>query len=266
VWEGITPIIVDIDPDTLQIDVNRVENAIISKASGVLATHVYGAPCYVEELTSLCKSNNIKLMYDAAHAFGTKISDKSLTSYGDLSALSFHATKVFHTIEGGGIVTNNKYGKGIKTLRNFGHESPSEFSIPGINAKMSEFHAAMGLSMLNHIDCLIEARKNISQRYDQNLPRVIKPKRLDCIYNYAYYPVILPSEEKLLKLTKKMNEASIFPRRYFYPSLSSLPYVKKVFKTPIADEISRCVLCLPLYPELSFCEVDMISDVVRGWL
>ncbi len=262
VWENCKPVFVDIQSDTLNIDPSKIEEAITDKTSAIIATHVFGIPCDVEAIETIAKKYNLKVIYDAAHAFGVAYKGKSLFTYGDISTTSFHATKLFHTIEGGAVMA--KDAAVLKTMaqfRNFGHLTPTTFAGIGINAKNSEFHAAMGLTNLGYIDGLIEKRKSICDYYDQKLKllditRPVIPEFT--IYNYAYYPVIFKSEKAMLKAKSDLQVIEVFTRRYFYPSLSSLSYVEPI-KTPICDDIASRILCLPLYPELEEEEIDMIA-------
>ncbi len=266
VWEGCRPVMVDISPETLNIDPGKIEAAITEKTSAILATHVYGNPCDVVAIAAIADKHNLKVIYDAAHAFGSKVAGRSLLSYGDISTVSFHATKLFHTIEGGAVVSNSaEVLKRMAEMRNFGHISPIEFKEVGINGKNSEVHAAMGLCNLNFIEDILAARRLLSQHYDMVLQgcSITRPAGfIDFNYNYAYYPVIFESEHVLLAVVEQLNLNKIFPRRYFYPSLSKLPYIDGQL-TPIAEDISKRVLCLPLYHDLSFEEIDMICRVIR---
>lgn len=267
VWEGCQPVFVDIDPHTLCIDPNLIEAAITPRTSGILATHVYGIPCAVHQIEELAKRHQLKVIYDAAHTFGGKYQGRSIVSYGDISVLSFHATKVFHTVEGGAIITNDdELAHRISYMRNFGHNGQEAFWGIGINGKNSEFHAAMGLCNLPHIQEVIQARQQIFAWYDElikgsGLTRPTLPEKTD--YNYAYYPVIFPSEESLLQAKQHLNESEIFPRRYFYPPLCDLPYISS-FKAPITVNLSSRVLCLPLYPELTFEDVMRVISFITN--
>lgn len=267
VWEGCEPVMVDIRPDTLNIDPDLIESAITDKTSAILATHVFGNPCDVEKISEIAKRHNLNVIYDAAHAFGVRYKGRSLYGYGDISTASFHATKIFHTIEGGAVVTQDPERLRVMAmLRNFGHSSATEFGGLGINAKNSEFHAAMGLAVLPYFEEIVEKRRKISERYVQNL----SDTRLswqdisdNCEYNYSYFPTIFESEDILIKTLNECNKSGIFPRRYFYPSLNNLPYIKSKFSVPNSEDIARRIICLPLYESLSIEEVDMICRVIK---
>ncbi len=264
-WENCRPVFVDIDPTTLCIDPFKIEEAITDETQAILATHVYGIPCDVEKIEDIAKKHNLKVIYDAAHAFGVQYKGKSLLSFGDISTLSFHATKLFHTVEGGAIVTNSgvEFEQRIKLLRSFGFES-EQYIMAGINGKNSEFHAAMGLCNLKYIDEIILKRKRISEIYDRHLANKLTkpniPKDVD--YNYAYYPVIFEKEEDLLRAQSKLSKNGIESRRYFYPSLNKLSYLPDYYSCPISEDISSRILCLPLFSDLMHEEVERISNVI----
>lgn len=266
-WENCTPVFADIDPAGLCIDPSEVEKRITGKTSAILATHVYGNPCDVKRLEQLAKKHNISVIYDAAHAFGVDLNDESILHWGDISTLSFHATKVYHTVEGGALVTNDdETAHRIEYMRNFGHNGPEQFFGIGINGKVSEFHAAMGLVNLKYIDHIFAIRKEIFAIYDKGLEdggviRPIQPEGLK--YNYSYYPVILASEDLTLKIIDRLNRVNIFPRRYFYPSLNRLPYVKNDNLAPVSEDISRRVLCLPLYAGLDHEDVRKVCTIIK---
>jgi dTDP-4-amino-4,6-dideoxygalactose transaminase len=265
VWEGCTPIFADIDAERLTIDPTKIEALITPNTTAILATHVYGIPCHIEEIKRIAKKHNLKVIYDAAHAFGTTYKGKSLLAYGDITTLSTHATKLFHTVEGGAVITNDaSILKQLAYLRNFGHDGPDKFNGVGINGKNSEFHAAMGLANLPYIQQIIDKRKNNSEKYDNWLLNkgIIRPLiPANTTYNYAYYPIIFESEEITLKVFNELAKNEIFARRYFYPSLATLDYVLAQ-PTPICDNIAARVLCLPLYYDLSDAEIDMICRII----
>jgi len=265
VWEGCKPIFVDIDHNTLCINPNLIEAAITERTSAILATHVYGIPCEVEKIASIAKKHNLKVIYDAAHCFGVQYKGKSILNYGDISTISFHATKLFHTGEGGGIITQSEeLAHKAFSMHNFGHQGQEDFEGLGINAKNSELHAAMGLAVLPYISDIIQKRKRISERYDSLLVDLsLKRPRLpqETTYNYAYYPVIFTSEESLMKVKTHLNKHHIFPRRYFYPALNQLNYVPYI-PCPVAESISKRVLCLPLYDSLSPSKIKFVTNQI----
>lgn len=265
VWEGCKPIFVDIHPDTLNIDPTKIEEAITPATSAILATHVYGNPCDIDTIQEIANRHNLKVIYDAAHCFGTKYKGKSVFTYGDISTTSFHATKLFHTIEGGAVFANNaELLKKMAYLRNFGYEGPEDFAMLGINGKNSEFHAAAGLANLKYIKEILRKRKSLHQHYDIKLESLeVKHIKIqpEAEFNYAYYPIIFNSEELLLKAINELTKNWIYPRRYFFPSLSTVNYVEQQ-DTPVTDDICRRVLCLPLYHDLQKEEVDLIARLL----
>lgn len=262
VWEDCKPVFVDIDPESLNIDADKIEAAITDQTSAILATHVYGNPCDVQKIAEIARKHNLKVIYDAAHAFGVEINGKSVFEYGDIATCSLHATKLYHSIEGGLIITKDpEMLKKLAYIRNFGFDGPENFATLGLNGKNSEFHAAMGLANLKYIDSIHEKRKALTERYEEKLKNLNARRPLwhqDSENNYAYYPLVFESEDRLLKTTAHLNLNEIFTRRYFYPSLAtSLPYVENRH-LPVTDDISKKVLCLPLYFDLTFEEVDLI--------
>lgn len=265
IWERCKPIFVDIDEENLCIDPNKIENAITKNTKAIMAVHVFGYPCEVEKLQDIANRYNLKVIYDGAHAFGSRYKGKSLLEYGDITTCSFHATKLFHTIEGGACIAKEKSVlEKIKSIKNFGSVN-GEYKNVGINAKMTEFNAAMGLANLDYIDVNIQERKNLSYIYDENLKEIIaRPKNIeDLEYNYIYYPVILKSEKDTLSIVKKLNENDINPRRYFYPSLNTLEYIKDRGNCLISEDISRRILCLPLYNGLKEEDILRICKIIK---
>lgn len=265
VWEGCKPVFVDIDPETFNIDPHKIEEAITDKTTGILATHVYGNPCAIDQIQAIADKHKLKVIYDAAHCFGTLYKGKSVFNYGDISTLSLHATKIFHTIEGGAIFASTaELLKKIAYMRNFGFSNIDQISELGINGKNSEFHAAMGLANLPYLETVSQYRKDLYSYYDERLSFLevqrlkINPK---ASFNYAYYPIVFASEEKLLRSVEELNNNRIYPRRYFYPSLDTLGYVDSS-SCPIARNMSTRVLCLPLYNSLSFEEVDFVCRIL----
>ena len=266
VWEGCTPVYVDIDSKSLNIDPTKIEAAITDKTTAIIATHVYGNPCDVIAIHKIAKKHNLKVIYDAAHAFGVKVNGKSIFEYGDISTCSTHATKLFHTCEGGFVVTNNKaLLKKMAYMRNFGHDGPEAFQGLGINGKNSEFHAAMGLANIEYIDAINSQRKKLTESYNLKLKNFKAYSPLwhkKSANNYAYYPLIFDSEQLLLKCINELKANEIFGRRYFYPSLAtSLPYIKNNVLENV-DNISKCIFCLPIYYDLTVEEVDFICRLL----
>lgn len=266
VWENCKPVFVDIDPDHLTIDENKIEAAITSNTSAILATHVFGNPCHVEEIERLANKHNLKVIYDAAHCFGVKYKGQSVFNYGDVSTCSFHATKIFHTGEGGCWISNeSELQKTMYSHHNFGHAGPESFDGVGINAKMSELQAAMGLAVFEDVDQIFEKRKKIVEHYKKLLKNSVVSSikiREDTDWNYHYFPVIFESEEQLLQVKTKLNQQQIFPRRYFYPSLNTIPYINSL-EMPISENIGKRVLCLPLYVGLKDEELLLICDIIK---
>ena len=265
VWEGCQPVFVDIDPDTFNIDPSKIELAITKDSQAILATHCFGNPCNVEEIQKIAEKYNLKVIYDGAHCFGTKFQGKSIFEWGNISTVSFHATKLYHTIEGGAVFTNEpNLLKQMAFQRNFGHDGAEKFCGVGINGKNSEFHAAMGLCILEYASQILNKRKAQSLFYDDLLKNlnVKKQKLLDKEgYNYAYYPIVFESELLALKSKAELEKNEIFPRRYFYPSLSGLDYIKSD-KMTNSDDIAARILCLPLYMELTKEEQRFISRLL----
>lgn len=267
VWEGCQPVFVDIDPHTFNIDPTKIEAAISSRTSAILATHVFGNPCEVDEIQAIADKHGLKVIYDAAHAFGVTYKGKSIFEYGDISTTSFHATKLFHTVEGGAVFAKEpELLRKMALLRNFGHTSATTFEGVGINGKNSEFHAAMGLCILPYVEDIIARRKMLFGCYDAMLTnlKATKPRRLTdgICYNYAYYPILFQTETQLLAAQARLEKSQIYTRRYFYPSLSKLDYLAHTALTPISDEIAERILCLPLYHDLTMEEVSYVCRLL----
>jgi len=265
VWEGCDPVFVDIDADTLNIDPKKIEAAITDKTSAILATHVYGNPCDIDAIDTIAKKHNLKVIYDAAHCFGTLYKNKSVFAYGDVVTTSFHATKLFHTIEGGAVFSANAaLIKKMAFMRNFGHNGPEDFAEIGINGKNAETNAAMGLVNLKYAKNILASRTQQHDWYNEAL-QGLKVKHLKVqqhgTWNHSYYPVVFESEEALLKSVEELNANWIYPRRYFYPSLSKLRYVKPQ-EVPVTEEVSKRVLCLPMYYGLERTEIDFIARLL----
>lgn len=267
-WEGCTVKFADIEPDTLTIDPQAVEAAITPKTEAILATHVFGNPCDVEALDAIAQKHGIAMIYDAAHAFGVTYKGKSILEYGDASMVSLHATKLFHTVEGGFIVAKDPaVSEKMEWMRRFGHKGLDEFHGVGTNAKMSEFHAAMGLCNLNHVDEVLVKRKAICNSYDQfiscdSLSTITY--RETASRNYSYYPVLLKNEDVLLKLTETLERENVFARRYFYPSLNAaFPDGSQMEGCSLSITVASRILCLPLGDSLEPEVVSTIGEIIN---
>ena len=275
-WNNLRPVFVDIDPITLNLDAKLVESAITSNTTAIMPVHCYGTPCDVNQLRDIAEKYGIKLIYDAAHAFGVKMFGESILNHGDLSVLSFHATKVFNTFEGGAIVCGDAETKRkIDQLKNFGITDEITVVAAGINGKMHELSAAFGLLQLKGLDEAMVRRQEIDARYRSNLSGL---KGLQCIRgstdftpNYSYFPILIEEEFPMGRdtLFEHLRENGIFARRYFYPLItafsmySSLPSAKSA-NLPVAARVANQVICLPMYSALSLSNVDFISDVIAS--
>jgi len=264
-WQGCKPVFVDIDPYTLNIDAGKIEAAITARTTAIVATHVFGNPCDIEAIQHIATKHGLKVIFDAAHCFGVRYKGRSIFEYGDISTVSFHSTKLYHTIEGGAVITKcPELLKKMALMRAFGYSGIDTFSEVGVNAKNSEFHAAMGLCNLKHVDKILQRRRYLYQQYK------IRLKGLDVAfqhidypedYNYAYFPVIFETEALMMESKDALELEQIYSRRYFYPSLSSLPYVDQV-AMPVCDSIAARILCLPLYHTLTTAELDLICRIL----
>lgn len=262
-WVGCEVVFADINEETLSIDTTNIERLMDDKVAAVIPVNVYGYPCEYEGIRKVV--SHAKIIFDAAQAFGSKYKGKSLFDYGDFSICSMHATKAFHTFEGGFVVCHSAgdYQK-LELLRAFGHRGDQHYCL-GINAKMSEAHAACGLSLLGDFQNHLQKRKEITAIYDnlidfQHLRKPIIPENFE--YNYSYYPIIFDTEKVLIKSMVALQSNNIYPRRYFYPSLNLLPYIKHQ-SCPVSESIAPRVLCLPLYSGLEHEKVAQISDIVN---
>ncbi len=264
-WENCTPIFVDIEDRTFCIDAAKIEAAITPQTTGILATHVYGYPCDVLAIEDIAQRHGLKVIYDGAHAFGVRLHGRSLLNYGDLSTCSFHATKLFHTVEGGAIVVKNEaLARQIWLYKSFGHIGDEYFTL-GVNGKNSEFHAAMGLCNLPRVADFIKQRQALAAIYRaelQQLPLQFPvPTEESLEYNYAYFPILFASEAKLLQVKEALAAQDINTRRYFFPSLNQLPYHTGA-SCPVSEDVSRRVLCLPFYQQLESEQVVRISQII----
>lgn len=264
-WEKCQPIFVDIDPNTLCLSPKLVAEALEKDPTiaGILPVHVYGVACDVQALNAIAKEHGIPILYDASHAFGIDLANESLLNFGDIAVCSLHATKVFHTVEGGMIVCHDPETlRKIQLLRAFGHINDNYLDI-GINAKLSEFHAAMGLSLLQSISQFTKEREKVFNSYNSLL--ATKNYRRPQMHpnqtqNFAYYPLIFPSEEDVLTAMAKMAAHNIYPRRYFYPACNTMPYLEVKTSCPVAEDISKRILYLPIFPSLP---QDKIATIVQ---
>lgn len=275
-WNGIKPVFVDINPDTLNLDPSKIEAAITPQTTAIMPVHCYGHPCDVEAIQKIADNYNLKVIYDAAHAFGVKDEKGSILNHGDMSVLSFHATKVFNTFEGGAIVCPDAKTKvRIDQLKNFGHVGETTVVAPGINGKMSEFNAALGLLQLKHLEKAIARRGEIDAAYREQLKEI---KGIHCLNdagektaNYSYFPVLVDSDYPITRdeLYQKLKENGIHPRRYFYPLISDFPMYRGLPSAhrenlPVATKAAQEVLCLPIYPDLEMEIVEKITQFIAG--
>ncbi|GGG53458.1 DegT/DnrJ/EryC1/StrS family aminotransferase [Hymenobacter glacieicola] len=264
-WEGCEPVFVDIEEQSFCIDATKIEAAITPRTSAILATHVYGYPCDVLAIEDIARRHNLKVIYDGAHAFGVTVHGRSLLTYGDITTCSFHATKLFHTSEGGAIITTSEeLAKKVWLYKSFGHIGDEYFSL-GVNGKNSEFHAAMGLCNLPRVPEFIAARRQVAELYQAelaslNLRYPVTPPATE--YNYSYFPIILESEEQMQLVKDTLAAHDVNTRRYFFPSLNKLPYHTGA-DCPVSEDISLRVLCLPFYQQLEHDEVRRISQLIK---
>ena len=275
-WNGIKPVFVDIDPESLNLDPNKIEAAITPQTTAILAVHVYGNPCNVAAIQHIADRYNLKVIYDAAHAFGVKDLGGGVSRHGDMSVLSFHATKVFNTFEGGAIICRDaKTKKYIDDLKNFGFTDEVTVVAPGINGKMNEFQAALGLLQLQHMDHILKMRAAIAERYSRALEKIEGIRSIstpaNTLSNFAYYPILVQPNYPLLRdtLYDHLKKNGINPRRYFYPLISNFPMYRSLASAapsslPVATNIANQVLCLPIYPDLPNQFVDKIIRLIEN--
>lgn len=266
VTNSLSPIFADIDEKTFNLNSENIEKLITKNTSAIVPVHVFGNACEVEVIEAIATKYNLKVIYDAAHAFDTRYKGQSVLNYGDISTLSFHATKLFHTIEGGALIINDdELVQKARYLINFGIKNAEEIPELGTNAKMNEFEAAMGLCMLDDIEEIKQQRKVVFDRYFMELKGFVQfqGQNPHATQNFSYFPIVLKSEEQLLKVQEALNEENIFPRRYFYPSLDTLTYIEPKQEMPISRDISKRILCLPMYAELEKDVQDKIISIVK---
>lgn len=277
-WTNIKPVFADIEKETLNLDPSKIEEAITSKTTAILPVHVYGNPCDLKAIQDIAKTYKLKVVYDAAHAFGVKIQGQSIMNFGDLSILSFHATKVFNTIEGGAIVCHDEEMKlHIDNLKNFGYRDETVVEELGINAKMNELISAYGIIQLKYIDQYIFKRKLISKTYREHLKGIPGLRFLNDFdgvqYNYSYFPILI--DEKTFGMNRddlyfRLQHDNIFGRRYFFPLISDFPMYNFLpsaahNKIPIASRIAEQVICLPIYPDLDLDSVKSIAELILNY-
>lgn len=265
VWENFKPVFVDIEPNHFGIDTSKIEAKINKNTRAILAVHCFGFPCDVKKIEEIAKKHKLPVIYDAAHTFGVKYKGKSLYKYGDISCSSLHSTKVFHSVEGGLIIVNNKkYNNRVNAFKNFGYEDGT-YNYVGINAKNSEFHSAMGLCVLDHFNEILKKRKKVYEEYTKQLNGFVEiptiPK--DVEYNYIYYPVLFKNEKQLLKVLDSLNNNNIAARRYFYPSLNKLKIFGKDQKCPVSEDITSRIACLPMDTYLEKEEIKEICRIIK---
>lgn len=274
-WNNVKPVFVDVDPVTLNLDPKKIEAAVTPNTTAIMPVHVYGYPCDVEAIDVIAKRYDLKVIYDAAHAFGVHCHCGSVLNHGDLSVLSFHATKVFNTFEGGAIVCPDLSTKEhIDKLKNFGHDGETSVIEIGINGKMSEFNAALGILQLKYVDLAIEMRRKLDSAYRERLAGI---KGIICLggggelaANYAYFPILVGNDYALSRdeLYEKMKDKGVHPRRYFYPLISEFPMYRGLSSSnrdnlPVATQAASQVLCLPIYPDLQIKKVEEICNFIR---
>ena len=267
VWEGLNPVFSDINSNSFNLDPECIESRITSNTSAIVPVHVFGNPCQIEAIENIANKHNLKTIYDAAHAFSIDYKNNSVLNSGDISTISFHSTKLFHTIEGGALVINNdELAQKVRMLINFGLSGQGTVEQVGINAKMNEFQAAMGLCVLDDIDLIKSERKVIWDAYYSELHNYVVFQEYNefSSNNYSYAPVLFESEEKLLDVLNKLRKNNINPRRYFYPALDSFDIFYREHNNPVSDNISKRILCLPIYFGLGSVEVELIIDKIKS--
>ncbi len=269
-WMRCIPVFVDIEPETFCLSPRLLKDRIQAEPdiAGIVPVHIYGLACDVQSLASISREHNLPLIYDAAQAFGSCYNGKSLLAYGDYSICSFHATKVFHTAEGGGVICHSADAhKALSLARAFGHINDTHLSL-GINGKMSELHAALGLLLLPETDAEIKRLKNLHTSYASALSGLglqspASSPGLD--WNCAYYPILLPDEACRIRVEQKLGAQNIYPRRYFYPALNTLPYLEQAWRSacPVAEDVASRVLCLPMGRDVDEDAIERTAQVIR---
>lgn len=265
-WENCIPVFCDINPETLNIDTDKIEELINENTVAIMPVHVFGNPCDVNTIENIANKHNLKVIYDGAHAIGSKIDDKSILEFGDITATSLHATKLINTAEGGACISSDSdLDKRIKRIRFFGHsDDKTDIIEDGFNGKLTEVHAALGIANMKYFDLVLNDRKLKYFYYKDQLkkfPNLSFQKLSIGECNYSYFPVIFNSEDELLEMESKLNKHNIFPRRYFFPSVNTFSKVLSYKSCPISEDISTRILCLPLYYELTLKQMDLIISI-----
>lgn len=263
-WEGCTPRFVDIDPDTLNLDPDQLEAALTPDCTAIVATHVFGNPCALDRIQAFAEAYGLAVIYDAAHAIGVRHRGRSLFQAGDVATCSFQATKLFHTAEGGAVfVSDPELRERVRLLRDFGGRSAPEYVVPGINAKMSELNAAMGMAIWPYFAEVLAERQRQGEHYRRRLADHVRLQQIvpDTKYNHAYVPVQLRTEQELLRVIDALQAIDVHPRRYFHPCLTAVDWAPAAH-TPVAEAVSSTVLCLPVFHELTAESIDDICDVI----
>lgn len=265
-WQGVEPVFTDIDADTWCLDPAKIEDKITANTKAIVPVHVFGNACDVEAIDTIAQKYNLKVIYDAAHAFGVTFKDKSLLTYGDAATLSFHATKLFHSIEGGAIVFKHKEDlERAKKAINFGIVGPEEIDSLGINAKMNEFQAAMGLCVLDELENNLSSRSAVWNTYAEELGTQVQLQKIHpgVQYNYAYFPVVFDTAEQATQVLNALKENDVIARRYFYPSLDTVNYFQVKEHQPLSKDIASRILCLPIYSGLMIEQQDIIISIIK---
>lgn len=261
-WEGCTPVFSDIDPETFNMDPALIESQITDKTVAIMPVHVFGNPCDVDAIQAIADKHALKVIYDAAHAIGSEYNGRSLLSYGDISATSLHATKLFNTAEGGACITNNaELDQRLRRIRFFGHNEQKDIVMEGFNGKLTEVHAALGLANMKYYEEVLQARKELYDYYKNGLSQIEElsfQKINGGVPNYSYFPVVFKSEQRLLETENSLSKKGYFPRRYFYPSVNTLTNIVDYVAMPKSEDLAKRILCLPLYFRLSKSDVDEI--------
>lgn len=266
-WEGLEPVFTDIDVETFNIDPMKIEKSLNEKTSAIVPVHVFGNACEIEEIDRIAKKSNVKVIYDASHTFGVNYKNESILNYGDISVISFHATKFFHTVEGAAIVIKDDalYEK-AKTVRNFGIDAQNGIKTLGINAKMNELEAAMGLCVLDEIDTILAQRQESHEYYAEHLKDYIQMQRInkDASQSYSYFPIVLRSEKELENVRNALLAEGVSPRQYFYPSLDTMPYVERRQVMRNSRDIAGRILVIPMHSGVESAVSKIIIEALRS--